>query len=212
MARARGTKAASRYGIHPGVLMMQTWVAELREKTGRSVDEWVALTKAEGPKGEKERREWLKAKHRLGTNSAWWLAERAEGKGDKDSSPKAYLAAAALYVEDQYSGPRKALRPIFEALLDLGLGLGAEVKACPCKTIVPLYREHVFAQIKPATTSRVDLGLALAGHSGCVPKRLVDTGGLAKKDRITHRIEVRAVSEVDAELANWLKSAYRLDA
>ncbi|PYT97443.1 MAG: hypothetical protein DMG38_19690 [Acidobacteria bacterium] len=28
-------------------------------------------------------------------------------------------------------------------------------------TIVPLYREHVFAQIKPTTNSRVDFGLAL---------------------------------------------------
>ena len=66
--------------------------------------------------------------------------------------------------------------------------MGADVKACPCKTMVPLYREHVFAQIKPTTNTRIDLGFALAHYKGKLPKRIVDTGGLAKKDRITHRI------------------------
>ena len=73
-------------------------------------------------------------------------------------------------------------------LLALGRSLGSDVKVCPCKTIVPLYRKHVFAQIKPTTRTRIDLGLALKDTK--VPKRLIDTGGLAKKDRITHRIEI----------------------
>ena len=29
------------YSVHLGVLMTQTWVATLREKTGRSLDEWL---------------------------------------------------------------------------------------------------------------------------------------------------------------------------
>lgn len=35
--------------------------------------------------------------------------------------------------------------------------------------------------------------------------------GLAKKDRITHRIEVKSVDEIDAEVKKWLKTAYELD-
>ena len=69
------------YGVHPGVAMVQKWVMELKGKTGRSVEESVALIKKDGPRDEKARREWLKSKHKLGTNSAWWLAERADGKG-----------------------------------------------------------------------------------------------------------------------------------
>ena len=47
--------------------------------------------------------------------------------------------------------------------------------------IKPLYLEHVFAQIKPTTNSRIDLGFALTHYKGKLPKRLIDTGGLAKK-------------------------------
>lgn len=97
---------------------MQKWVGELKEKTGRSLDEWMALIQKEGPEDERSRREWLRSKHKLGTNSAWWLAERAEGKGGEDSDPEAYLEAAGRYVEEQYScesGAAPHLRSVAEA-------------------------------------------------------------------------------------------------
>jgi Domain of unknown function (DUF5655) len=90
--------------------------------------------------------------------------------------------------------------------------MGADVKAWPCKTMVPLYREHVFAQIKPTTNTRIDLGFALAHYKGRLPKRVIDTGGLSKKDRITHRIPIESVEEIDTEVKKWLKTAYELDA
>ncbi|HET8924471.1 MAG TPA: DUF5655 domain-containing protein [Candidatus Acidoferrum sp.] len=204
-------KTQALYDVHPGVAMVQKWVAELKSKTGRSLEEWIALVKKEGPKDEKSRRKWLKTKHKLGTNSAWWIAERAEGKGGEEDTPEAYLEAAAAYVEEQYTGSKEKLRPIFEELLKLGKSLGADVKACPCKTIVPLYRQHVFAQIKPTTNSRIDLGFALAHYKGKLPRRLIDTGGLAKKDRITHRIEIASAAVIDGEVKKWLKTAYDLD-
>jgi len=190
--------------------MVQKWVAGLKDKTGRTLEEWIAVVKKEGPKDEKSRREWLKVKHKLGTNSAWWIAERADGKGE-DDSPEAYLKSAARYVEEQYAGQREKLRPIFEELLKLGRSLGDDVKVCPGKTIVPLYRQHVFAQIKSTTNSRVDFGFALTHYKGKLPKRLIDTGGLAKEDRITHRIELTATAQIDAEVKQWLKTAYDLD-
>jgi hypothetical protein len=211
-AKAKMTKTASLYDVHPGVAMVQKWIAELKGKTGRSLDEWIALVKKEGPKDEKSRREWLKTKHKLGTNGAWWIAERADGKGRLEDSPEAYLKTAVTYVEEQYAVPKEKLRPIYEELLNLGKSLGDDVKACPCKTIVPLYREHVFAQIKPTTNSRIDIGFALTHYKGKMPKRLIDTGGLAKKDRITHRIELTSAAEIDGEVKKWLKTAYDLDA
>ena len=208
MAKA---KAKPIYDVHPGVEMVQKWVAELKDKSGRTLEEWIALVKKEGPKDGKPRREWLKTKHKFGTNSAWWIAERAEGKGGEEDTPEAYLKSAAKYVEEQYAGPKEKLRPIFEELLNLGKALGDDTKACPCKTIVALYRKHVFAQIKSTTNTRVDLGFALTRYKGKLPKRLIDTGGLAKKDRITHRIELKSAAEIDGEVEKWLKTAYDLD-
>jgi hypothetical protein len=212
MAKVAAAKSSGLYDVHPGVAMVQKWIAELKEKTGRSLDEWIALVKKEGPKDEQAQRQWLKIQHKLGTNSAWWIAARVAGKESEEDSPEKYLAAAPEYVEKQYAGKKAALRPIFEKLLAMGKAVGRDVKACPCLTVVPLYREHVFAQIKPTTNARVDMGFALAKYKGKLPKRLIDTGGLAKKDRITHRIELRNVDEIDEEVKKWMKTAYELDA
>jgi hypothetical protein len=204
-------KSKTVYDVHPGVAIVQKWVGELKEKTGRSLEEWIALVTKEGPKEENSRREWLKSKHKLGMNSAWWIAERAEGKSAEEDTPEGYLAAAVRYVEEQYAGPKQKLRPIYDELLALGKSLGDDVKACPCKTIVPFYRNHVFAQLKPTTNSRIDLGFALTHYKGKLLKRFIDTGGLAKKDRITHRIEITAAEQIDDEVKKWLKTAYELD-
>jgi hypothetical protein len=204
------TGKKSIYGVHPGVAMTQKWVAELKQKTGRSRDEWLRLIKKSGPKDEKARREWLKTEHGLGTNSASWLAERAEGKASDVDDPDTYLAAAEGYVEQMFAGSKAALRPIYDELLKVGLKVGKDVKACPCQTIVPLYRNHVFAQIKPTTTKRIDIGFALGDMK---PKgRLIDTGGFAKKDRITHRIPLESVEDIDDEVKQWLKVSYERDA
>jgi hypothetical protein len=196
------------YGVHPGIAMVQAAMAKLPEKTGRSLDEWVAFIRKNGPAGEAARREWLKKTHKLGTNYAGWFAARAEGKGE-DGDSDTYLQTAERYVEQMFDGPKASLRPLYDELLTLGLSIAKDVKACPCKTIVPLYRRHVFAQIKPATRTRIDLGLALGATD--VPPKLIATGGLAKGDRITHRIEITTPKDINNEVARWLKKAYALD-
>jgi hypothetical protein len=197
------------YGVHPGVAMIQNAIASLPQKTGRTIDEWVAFIRKRGPKGEAARREWLKKEHQLGTNYAGWLAERAEGKGE-DGDPDTYLETAERYVEEMFAGGKAGLRPTYDALLQVGLAAGNDVKACPCKTIVPIYRHHVIAQIKPTTRLRIDFGLALGGTKA--PKRLIETGGFQKGDRITHRIEISSPAEIDDEVKRWLTKAYELDA
>jgi hypothetical protein len=200
----------SLYSVHPGVLMTQKWVSTLKEKTGRSLDEWLALVKQSGPQDEKQQREWLKQEFKLGTNSAWWIAERAAGKGGETDDPAAYLRAAEQFVDQMYSGRKADLRPLYDRLLALGLSMGKDAKACPCETMVPLYRRHVFAQIKPTTLTRIDMGFALGALKG--DGRLVETGGFAKKDRITHRIPISTPADIDNEVKRWLRVAYEGDA
>jgi hypothetical protein len=120
-----------------------------------------------------------------------------------------YPADAIEFVEGMYSGSRAALRPVHDALETLALSLGPDIRLCPGKTIVPIYRKHVIAQIKPASKNRIDFGLALGKLSG--KGRLIDTGGYEKKDRITHRIAVASLADIDAELTDWLRRAYQRD-
>jgi hypothetical protein len=202
-------KSPAGYDVHPSVAMARNQIAGLTEKTGRSLEEWIRLVKKEGPSEEKQRREWLKAKHGLGTNYAWWIAEQSVGKGN-DGSPEAYLKSADDCVEKMFAGNKAGLRPLYHALLKLGRSMGKDVKVCPCQTMVPLFRNYVFAQIKPATRTRIDLGLALKDTK--TPRRLIDTGGFAKKDRITHRFEISSLDDIDEEVKRWLKKAYAMDA
>jgi hypothetical protein len=197
------------YDVHPAVLMTQSIITGMKEKTGRSLEEWLEVVGTDGPAAEKERAAWLKTTHALGTNYAGCIAEISVGKGELFTAD-GYLRLAGRYVEDLFAGPKGGLRPIYEALLAAGLKLGKDVRVCPCKTFVPLYRNHVFAQIKPTTRTRIDLGLALKDSR--TPKRLIDTGGFAKKDRITRRIEISSLSDIDDEVSRWMKTAYEMDA
>lgn len=208
-------KPRSLYDPHPSIQMIQEWITTLKAKTGRSLPEWLKFINKEGPEGEAARRDWLKKQHKVSTWSAVWLAERSLGKGDEEDTPEKYLATAAVYVENMYAG-KPGLRPLHDRLMQLARELGKDVKVCPCKTIVPFYRNHVFAQIKPSTRTRLDLGLALGAlikqGKARFPARLIDTGGFAKKDRITHRIAVSSPEDIDDDLIAWLQRAYQLDA
>jgi len=208
MATARTRK--SPYSVHPSLKMVESSMRNLEERTGRTADQWVRYVQKTGPPTEEGRRAWLKSEHDFGTNYASWIAELSVGKGREQLDPDAYLKAAEGYVEAMFAGKRAALRPLYERLLALGLGIARDVKACPCQTIVPLYRHHVFAEIKPATNTRIDMGFALGDLKAT--GRLVDTGGFAKKNRITHRIPLASEAELDSDITRWLKAAYDKDA
>ncbi len=208
----KAAKPNGLYDVHPSVAYAQAIIANLPANTGKTIEEWVQLVKKDGPAGTKERRDWLKMQHKLGGTTAWMIVDHAEGKGSEDTDPDVYLKMAAEYVEAMYAGGKSALRPIHDELIRLARSLGKDVKVCPCKTMVPLYRDHVFAQIKPTTRTRIDLGLALKGCTKKLPARLIDTGGLKNDDRITHRIPIESADEIGSTVETWLKTAYELDA
>jgi hypothetical protein len=211
MPRNRTTSANGLYSVHPSIAYLQAVVDNLPKTTGKPLDEWVRLVKKSAPAEERACTEWLKKQHKLGGTTASMIALHAFGTNSEDTDPKAYLRKAPQWVEAMYEGPKSALRPIHDALIELGLSMGDDVKVCPCQTIVPLYRNHVIAQIKPTTRTRIDFGLALKGAKKKLPKRLIDTGGLQKNDRITHRFPITSIDEIDDQVEDWLRIAYDLD-
>ena len=219
LSRRRAVKSTPRqsvapsrtlYSVHPGVARLQKWIAELKVKTSRSLDEWLEHIKEEGPRTEKDCRAWLAKEYRLTTNWASWLAGKAfDPLYTSEETAEGYLALAPQYVEQMYAGARAALLPVYEELIKIARQLGDEVRICPCKTTVPLFRRHVFAQIRPATNKRIDLGLALSEEP--FTSRLRDTGGAAKRDRITHAVALAGVGDIDLQVKRWLKQAYERD-
>ena len=198
-----------KYDLHPSVAMAHSVIAGMKEKTGRSLDEWVRHVKKNGPSAERARAAWLKKEHRLGANYASWIAAKSAGASNVFEDANEYLEQAQDYVDKMYAGPKQHLRPIYDAILSYAKTLGKDVGVSPCSTMVPIYRKHVIAQIKPTTRTRIDLGLALKDTK--TPRRLIDTGGFAKRDRITRRIEIISVEEFDDEARRWVRVAYEMD-
>ncbi len=197
------------YDVHPSIAYVAAMVSNLKEKTGKSLDEWSDLIHSEQPLDPKA---WL-ASRGLGTQQAGLVLRRAtaaRGHAFADT-PAGYLASAPGYVEAQYGGRRALLRPLFERLTTLARSLGPDVKVCPCETMVAFYRHHVFAQVKPFA-SRLDLGLALSDPATVEDPsgRLKDTGGFKKRDRITHKLEITSEAELGTA-SPWLKVAYERD-
>ena len=127
------TKTKGRYSLHPGFAREAAYRRNLEERSGKSLEEWVALTKKRGPATKKERVDWLKGEHALTTDDAKWVAEACEG----DTGAAAYDPDALV---DAMFAKKASLLPIYEELLDLSLAIGPDAKACPCGTIVPIFR------------------------------------------------------------------------
>jgi hypothetical protein len=145
----------------------------------------------------------------FGTNTAWWMAEYATGSPTWDGEPKVYLKNAANYVDGMFTGAKEWQRPIFETVVRYARSLGKDVKVCPCKTIVPLYRNRVFAELKPATRTRLELALALEDTPFDPP---LEQNPRAKgNDRLRHLVKIESADDFDASVRLWLDVAYDKD-
>lgn len=171
----------------------------LPRKTGRTFDEWVALTKKPGLASRKERIAWLKSEHKLGSVTALFIAAEAEGKSIVDE----YSNEDAL-LDAMYAGERAALRPLYDELAKTAKKLGKDVDLTVCKTYVGIRRGKQFAMVKPWKT-RVDLGLVLRGVQ---PAGRLGPAGPIGSERMTHRIAISTKKEIDGELKAWLRRAY----
>ena len=200
------------YHVHPAIAYSRSVVESMSRRTGRSMEEWVELARLNGPDGEKPCRDWLRTEHGLGGTTAAGVASFLHGDGRLKMDEGHYLASAPEMVDSMYGGKKAHLRAIHDRVIRLAVQLGDDVRISPTKTTVPLYRQNVFANLKPSTLSRVDLGLSI--RQGPIPDgsdRIIDTGGVEKGDRITCRIPLTSEEDVDDFVANWLGRAYQED-
>lgn len=194
---------ASRYSPHPMLAREEAAKKKLLERTGRPFDAWVALARRQGPKTHKECTAWLRSKHGLAPMNAWWIASAATSREIETYDDPEKL------VDALYSGPKEALRPLHEKVVEAALALGRDVIVTACKTMVPVYRKHVFAEIRPAEGG-VEIQLALGGAAPS--KRFENVSGRNSGGRLTHRLVVRTPKDLDAQFDRALRAAYEAGA
>ena len=171
----------------------------LQGRTGRSLEEWVALVRAEGPDplDQNAVRRWLKDVHGVPQNSQWAVADAAA------QSAGWVRPSVAEYVDGQYAGPKAALRPVYDALEAALVDLGPDVRVEGRSTYVPFVRGRQFAAVAAATRTRVDLGLRFTDPPRSA--RLEPAKGLAQA---THVVRLTEPGQVDDELLGLIRTAY----
>ncbi len=179
--------------------MEAAMVANLAEKTGKSLQQWLAVVSKSGLAKHGDIVKMLKADHDMGHGYANLVAHRALQAAAGGEAPGADDLLAA-----QYAGAKAALRPIYDALIAACAKFGSDLEVSPKKTYVSLRRSKQFALIQPSTATRVDVGINLKG----VPAagRLEASGSF--NAMVSHRVRVEQVGQVDRELTTWLKQAY----
>lgn len=174
---------------------LQTMINNMPEKTGKSLEEWKKVLTSKSFEKHSEAVNFLKKEHGVthGYANTIVLLSKNEDTSLDD------------LVTNQYKG-KETLFPIYKKLLNVVKELGNDVTITPKKTSVSVIRKRQFVLIKPATKTRIDLGLKLPEKP--TTDRLGNSGPFGTM--CTHRVQVTSVNEVDAELIGWMKEAYVL--
>ena len=172
---------------------LQTMINNMPEKTGKSLEEWkkILLEKSFTKHGEAVK--FLKTEYGVTHGFANTIVSLSKEISDSPDD----------LVLNQYKG-KEQLLPMYEKLKEVVAAFGNDVKIIPKKTSVSVVRKKQFTLIKPATKTRIDLGLKLKDKS--TTDRLGNSGPFGSM--CTHRVQLTDVSQIDNELIDWLKEAY----
>lgn len=171
----------------------------LLRQTGHDVAWWNEKIRVQdGVADEASLRAWLSGQEVTGYQQMLLVMETF-------GYPQFLLATADELVDGQYAD-REALRPILDAVLAAAAGLG-EVEVQARKTYATLLTpRRTFAAVRPATKTRVDLGLRL---DGVAPGgRLLD-GRNTAGGSVNLRVALATVDDLDDEAIELLGRAYR---
>lgn len=169
---------------------LATMLANIPEKTGKPLDQWKTIVASQGFEKHGLIVKFLKSEHGVTHGFANLIAAQC-----LDTDAEVDLLAA------QYSGGKEHLRELYGAIVAFAETLGSDVELAPKKASVSLRRNKQFALIVPATKKRIDLGLALKGEEA--QGRLENYNAMC-----SHRIRLETVEDFDAEVQDWIKTAY----
>jgi len=169
----------------------------LLKQTGKPLDHWIKVVKKANIIKHKSIIDFLKSEHGFTHGFANFVAFKTKG------SDAASMDSEEL-INRQYSKGKENLKPIYEKLMKEIKKFGNDITVTPKKDSISLIRKHQFALIKPATKTRIDLGLKIKGKA--TTKRLENSGPFGAM--CTHRVRLESEAKVNMQLLGWIKEAY----
>lgn len=173
---------------------LQTMINNMPDKTGKSLKEWISILKTKSFAKHSEGVNFLKKEHNVTHGFANTIVTLSK---EENTTP-------TDLVKNQYKG-KEDLLPMYQELLSVVKNFGEDVTIAPKKTSISIIRKKQFVLIKPATKTRIDLGLKLKDTP--TTGRLENSGPFGTM--CTHRVKISNLNEIDNELIGWMKEAYQ---
>ena len=178
---------------------VQTQLDNIQKKTGKSLPEIASIVEQSGLTKHGEVRDLLKNTLGLGHGDANALAHAIlKSDGERAAEGK----SSQTVLDEIYTGPKAAFRPIHEALMEQINKFGA-FEIVPKKGYISLRRKKQFAMIGPKTNTRFEVGINAKDFNE--NKRLLEQ---PKGSMCNYIVNLSDANEVDPELISWIKSAY----
>jgi hypothetical protein len=194
---------------------LATQLANIQLRTGKSLDELARVIHDSGLTKHGELVSMLKSTLGMGHGDANTLVHTVRktagspvaasaGTAATSTAPSASTAASdeSAVLDALYTGPKAALRPIHEAVLEILRALG-EHEAAPKKSYVSYRRKKQFCMVGPATNSRVEVGINMKGVAATDRLEELPAGQMCQ-----YKVRVTDVAQVDDELRGWLQQAF----
>lgn len=180
---------------------LATQVANIEKRTGKTMAELAALVASSTLTKHGELVTMLKTTLGMGhgdANTVVHLSRQTAGP----AAATAQGGSSKEVLDGLYVGPKAALRPIHDKLM-VEIRKFGPFEEAPKKTYVSYRRKKQFAMIGPATNTRVEVGLNMKGVEASGPLEELPAGQMCQ-----YKVKLTDVSQVDAALIAWIKTAY----
>lgn len=184
--------------------MMDAVTSSMKARTGRDLDEWVALVETESgvdPLDQKAVRAWLKDVHGVPQNSQWAIGFAAAEKAGWT------MPTPAQFADELFIGKKAALRPLHDAVVAAASALGDDTEVQGRNTYTPVVRTTQFVAVAPGPRGTLRVGFRFRS---LVPDdaRLEPAKNFAQATHWLHLPADAEPASTAADLKPLLRAAY----
>jgi len=176
----------------------QEFIQTAKEKTGRTLEQWLPVVKKSGLTKQMEITNWLKAEHKLNHLQAQLLAGLYLNNG------KPVYQNEASLLDNQFAKCEE-MRPLFNAVSEMILKQFPDAQLIPKKTYVSFTATREFAaiNIKP---KEIRLGIDLGDTAFNDTMQKTKLSG--PMPRISHMAVITDIKQFDKKLIEYLQLSY----
>ena len=177
--------------------MSAKMIENLEINTGKSLEQWITIVKAENFSKHGEIIKFLKQEYSFTHGYANLVALKGRGSDADSFKNKDDL------INLQYKG-KEHFKPLYDKLINKILQFGNNIEISPKKAYVSLRTKKQFAILNPVTKSRFEVGVIIKDQKG---------GGILQEIKTSnsmcsHKINLSSIEQIDSEVLNWVKIAY----